>query len=65
MVGKTALIAGSKSKLSAKAPPIRDNNSNDKPTVTPKNIFLPNVTSLVEPKMKALLIKSLSQVLLD
>ena len=53
-VGKTALNTGLKSKLSAMAPPIRDNSSNDKPKAIPKNIFLPNVASLVEPKMKSI-----------
>ena len=54
IVGKTTLITGLKSKLNAIAPPIRDNISNDKPKAIPKNIFLPNVAFLVEPKMKSI-----------
>ena len=45
------LNKGLKSKLSAIALATLDNISNDKPSATPKNIFLPKVTSLVDPKM--------------
>ena len=40
-----------KSKLSAIALATLDNISNDNPSATPKNIFLPKVTSLVDPKI--------------
>ena len=40
--------------LECMATPILDNISNDKPRETPKNIFLPNVTSRVEPKTKSI-----------
>ena len=48
---------GLNSKLSAIAPLIREMSSNDKPIATPKNIFLPRVTSRVEPKIKSIAIK--------
>ena len=40
-----------KSKPNAIALATLDNISNDSPSATPKNIFLPKVTSLIEPKM--------------
>ena len=52
--GNIVLIRGLKSKLNAIAPAIRDNISNDNPRATPKNIFLPKVASLVDPKMKSI-----------
>ena len=50
-VGNIEVSIGLKSKLNAIALPILDNISNDNPSATPKNIFLPKVTSLIEPKM--------------
>ena len=52
-----ALIRGLKSKLNAIALAILDSISNDNPSATPKNIFLPSVISLVEPKMNRLVNK--------
>ena len=49
LVGKTVLSNGLKFKLNAIAPPILDKISNDNPRAMPKNIFLPNETSRVEP----------------
>ena len=49
--GNIELKKGLKSKLSAIALATLDNISNDNPSATPKNIFLPKVTSLVDPKM--------------
>ena len=51
MVGRIELSKGLNSKLKAIAPPTRESNSKDNPREAPKNIFLPNVTSLVEPNM--------------
>ena len=45
------LTNGLKSKLNAIAPPIREINSKDRPIAIPKNIFLPRVASLVDPKI--------------
>ena len=50
-VGNIELTKVLKSKLNAIALAILDNISNDNPSATPKNIFLPKVTSLLEPKM--------------
>ena len=50
-VGAKELSNGLKSKLKAIAPPNREINSNDNPIATPKNIFLPKVASLLEPKI--------------
>ena len=50
-VGAKELSNGLKSKLKASAPPIRDINSKDNAIATPKNIFLPKVASLLEPKI--------------
>ena len=49
--GNIELNKGLKSKLSAIALATLDNISNDNPSATPKNIFLPKVTSLVDPKI--------------
>ena len=49
--GNIELNKGLKSKPSAIALATLDSISNDRPSVTPKNIFLPRVTSLVDPKM--------------
>ena len=46
--GNIELNKGLKSKLSAIALATLDNISNDNPSATPKNIFLPKVTSLVD-----------------
>ena len=54
VVGKTELSTGLKFKLNAIAPPILDNISNDNPSAMPKNIFLPNETSRVEPNTKSI-----------
>jgi hypothetical protein len=48
------LSNGLNSKLKDIAPPIREINSNDNPIATPKNIFLPKVASLLEPKIKSI-----------
>ena len=52
--GAKELRNGSKSKLRAIAPPIREINSNDNPIATPKNIFLPKVASRLEPNIKSI-----------
>ena len=49
--GNIELNKGFKSKPSAIALATLDNISNDNPSATPKNIFLPRVKSLVDPKM--------------
>ena len=49
--GNIELNKGLKSKPSAIALATLDNISNDNPSATPKNIFLPRVKSLVDPKM--------------
>ena len=49
--GNIELNNGLKSKLSAIALATLDNISNDNPSANPKNIFLPKVTSLVDPKI--------------
>ena len=49
--GNIELNKGLKSKPSAIALATLDSISNDNPRATPKNIFLPRVTSLVDPKM--------------
>ena len=49
--GSEELISGLKSKLNAIAPPIRDNISKERASATPKNIFLPKVASLEDPKI--------------
>ena len=49
--GNIELNKGLRSKPNAIALAILDSISNDRPSVTPKNIFLPKVTSLVDPKM--------------
>ena len=51
IAGNIVLKKGLKFKPSAIALATLDNISNDSPSATPKNIFLPKVTSLVEPKM--------------
>ena len=55
--GIKELSNGLNSKLNAIAPPTLEINSNDKPIATPKNIFLPKVTSRVEPKINSIAIK--------
>ena len=52
--GAKELRNGSKLKLKAIAPPIREINSNDNPIATPKNTFLPRVASRLEPKIKSI-----------
>ena len=52
--GTNELKNGLNSKLRAIALPIREINSKDSPIATPKNIFLPSVTSLVDPKIKSI-----------
>ena len=52
--GNIELIKGLKSKPSAIALATLDNISNDKPSATPKNIFLPRVTSLEDPKINSI-----------
>ena len=54
IAGTKELSNGLKSKLNASAPPIREINSKDRPIATPKNIFLPRVASLVDPKIKSI-----------
>ena len=49
--GNIELKKGLKSKPNAIALVTLDNISNDNPSATPKNIFLPKVTSLVDPKI--------------
>ena len=49
--GNIELKKGLKSKPSAIALATLDSISNDSPSATPKNIFLPKVTSLEDPKM--------------
>ena len=49
--GNIELKKGLKSNPNAIALATLDNISNDNPSATPKNIFLPNVTSLVDPKI--------------
>ena len=49
--GNIELNKGLKSKPSASELATLDSNSNDNPSATPKNIFLPRVASLVDPKM--------------
>ena len=54
IAGTKVISNGLKFKLNASAPPIRENNSNDKAIATPKNIFFPSVASLVDPKIKSI-----------
>ena len=54
IAGTKVLSNGLKSKLNARAPPIREISSKDKPIATPKNIFLPSVASLVDPNIKSI-----------
>ena len=54
IAGTKVLSNGLKSKLNASAPPIREINSKDRPIATPKNIFLPRVASLVDPKINSI-----------
>ncbi|MGB0754740.1 MAG: hypothetical protein ACPGQB_06765, partial [Candidatus Pseudothioglobus sp.] len=52
--GAKELRNGSKSKLRAIAPPIREINSKDNPIATPKNIFLPKVASRLDSKINSI-----------
>ena len=58
--GNIELNKGLKSKPSAIALATLDNISNDNPSATPKNIFLPRVTSLVDPKMNNIASKTIA-----
>ena len=51
-VGKVVIIIGLSSKPRDIALPIRDIISNDRAREMPKNIFLPKVVVLLEPKIK-------------
>ena len=58
--GNIELNNGLKSKLSAIALATLDNISNDNPSATPKNIFRPRVTSLVDPKINNIASKTIA-----
>ena len=60
VVGTIELNKGLKLKLNAIALATLENISNDKPRTTPKNIFLPKVTSLVEPKINNIAINTIA-----